>query len=189
MNMVYARDRVAWRAWLQANHASEPAGVWLVCYKPHAGKPSVPYEESVEEALCFGWVDSLIRKLDADRYARKFTPRKEDSYWSESNRNRIERLIESERMTLAGMALVEAAKASGRWLDDGRPDVDERPSQAFRDALAGNAVAARFFDGLTPAQQKQFTLWINTAKKEETRARRLAESIGLLERGEKLGMK
>lgn len=189
LNAVYVRDRAAWRAWLQDNHDSEPDGVWLVYYKPHTNKPCVPYDDSVCEALCFGWVDSLIRKLDEDRYARKFTPRKPDSHWSESNRARVEALIEQGLMTAAGMALVEAARASGRWLDDGRPEVDDRPCQAFRDALAANRDAAAHYDGLTPAQQRQFNLWINTAKKPETRANRLAESIRLLNRGEKLGMK
>ena len=189
LNMFYARDRGAWRAWLKANHASEPDGVWLVYYKAHTGKPSVPYEDSVEEALCFGWVDNLIRKLDTDRYARKFTPRREDSHWSETNRKRVEKMMGAGLMMPAGLALVEAAMASGRWLDDGRPDVDDRPCQAFRDALAGNRQAAVHYDGMTAAQQRQFNLWINTAKKPETRERRLAESVRLLERGEKLGMK
>jgi uncharacterized protein YdeI (YjbR/CyaY-like superfamily) len=187
--MVYARDRAAWRAWLEQNHAAEPDGVWLVYYKAHTGKPSIPYDDSVEEALCFGWVDSLIRKLDADRFARKFTPRREDSHWSESNRKRAERLVAAGLMTPAGRALIDVAKASGRWLDDGRPPVDERPSQAFRDALVRHPSAASFFDSLAPAAQKLFILWINTAKKAETRERRVNESITLLEQGQKLGMK
>lgn len=188
MQMFYARDRAAWRAWLAANHASEPAGVWLVYYKPHAGKPSIDYEASVEEALCFGWIDGLIRRLDDDRYARRFTPRKPDSYWAESNRQRVEHLMAEGLMAPAGMELVEAAKASGRWLEDPRPVVDSRPAPEFRAALASNRQAAVFFDSLTPAQQRQFVTWINVAQKPETRARRVAESIALLEQGRKLGM-
>lgn len=189
MNMVYARDRAAWRAWLAGNHAREASGVWLVYYKPHAGKPSVAYEDSVEEALCFGWVDSLIRRLDGDSYARKFTPRKPDSYWSESNRQRVERLIAQGLMTEAGMVLVAAARDSGRWSENPRPEVSEDPAPELRDALAANSKAAAFFDRLTPAQRRQFVLWVNVAKKPETRARRVAESIARLEQGEKLGMK
>ena len=189
ISMTYARDRAAWRQWLSQNHDLEMDGVWLVYYKAHTGKSCVAYDDSVEEALCFGWVDSLIRRLDDDRFARKFTPRKPDSHWSESNRKRVEHLIAQGLMTPAGIALVETAKASGRWLDDGRPQVSERPCQAFRDALVANREAARFFDALTMAQQRQFVLWINTAKKDETRSRRVAESITLLEQGKKLGMK
>lgn len=189
VSMFYARDRNAWRAWLEQNHASEPDGVWLVYYKPHTGKPTIGYDDSVEEALCFGWVDSLIRKLDENRYARKFTPRKEDSNWSESNRQRVERLIEQDLMTEVGLALVASAKASGRWEEDPRPQVSDRPAPEFRDALAANRAAAHFFDGLTLSQQRQFSLWINGAKKPETRARRVSESVALLEQGRKLGMK
>jgi uncharacterized protein YdeI (YjbR/CyaY-like superfamily) len=189
MHMVYARDRAAWRAWLEENHASEPAGVWLVYYKPHSGKPTVAYDESVEEALCFGWVDSLIRKLDADRYARKFTPRKPDSSWSESNRKRVGKLVAQGLMTAAGLRLVEAAKASGRWDRDPRPDVSADPAPEFGVALQASPGAADFFDSLTAAQQRQFITWINLAKQPATRQRRVAESIELLEQGQKLGMK
>jgi uncharacterized protein YdeI (YjbR/CyaY-like superfamily) len=189
MQMFYARDRAAWRAWLEVNHASEPAGVWLVYYKPHAGKPSIDYEASVEEALCFGWIDGLIRRLDDERYARRFTPRKRDSYWAESNRQRVERLIEEGRMMPAGLELVEAARASGRWSEDPRPEVDPAPAPEFRAALAANPRASAFFDSLTPAQQRQYINWMNVAKKPETRARRVAESVALLEQGRKLGMR
>jgi uncharacterized protein YdeI (YjbR/CyaY-like superfamily) len=189
MHTVYARNRAAWRRWLEKNHASEPRGVWLVYYKPHAGKPSVSYDDSVEEALCFGWVDSLIRRIDDDRYARKFTPRRDDSHWSESNRKRVERLIRAGLMTPVGLAKVEAARASGLWGRDPRPEVDERISPQFAAALAENQLARGFFERLTPAQQRQFILWINVAKKAETRERRLAESIRLLEQGRQLGMK
>lgn len=189
MHMVYARDRAAWRAWLEENHVSEPAGVWLVYFKPHTGKPAVAYDESVEEALCFGWVDSLIRKLDDDRYARKFTPRKPDSFWSESNRRRVDKLTEQGLMTAAGLRLVEAAQASGRWDQDSRPEVSGEPAPEFRAALQASPGAAGFFDSLTAAQQRQFVTWINVAKRPETRARRVVESIALLEQGKKLGMK
>jgi len=189
MQMFYARDRAAWRAWLAANHASEPAGVWLVYYKQHTGKPSIDYEASVEEALCYGWIDGLIRRLDDDRYARKFTPRRRDSYWSASNRDRAERLISEGLMSPAGLELIEAAKASGRWLEDPRPQVDADPAPEFRVALAASPKAADFFASLTEAQRQRFVTWINLAKTTETRHRRVAESVALLEQGQKLGMK
>ena len=113
VNSFFASNRKAWRDWLTNNHDSEKQGVWLVYYKQHVGKPTIEYNESVEEALCFGWVDILIKKLDEERIARKFTPRKEKSHWSESNRKRVAGLIEQGLMTEHGMACVEAAKKSG----------------------------------------------------------------------------
>jgi uncharacterized protein YdeI (YjbR/CyaY-like superfamily) len=189
MHMVYVKDRAAWRKWLQENHATEPRGVWLVYYRQHTGKPSLEYDASVEEALCYGWVDSLIRKIDAQRYARKFTPRKDDSNWSESNRRRVAMLVEAGLMTGAGLAKVKAAKATGKWDADPRPLVDENMSPEFAAALVENRAARRFFENLTRTQQREFILWINVAKRDDTRARRLAESLRLLEQGRKLGMK
>jgi uncharacterized protein YdeI (YjbR/CyaY-like superfamily) len=101
----HAADRKAWRVWLEQNHA-DAAEVWLVYFKTHARQPCVTYEESVEEALCFGWVDSLIQKIDEERYARKFTPRRMDSAWSETNKRRVAKVIAEGRMTPAGLTKV-----------------------------------------------------------------------------------
>ena len=120
ISTLYVKERQHWRAWLEKNHAVEKSGIWLVYYKQHTGKPTLGYSESVEEALCFGWVDSLVRKLDEEKFARKFTPRKDNSSWSESNRKRVEKLIAQKRMTEHGLARVAAARASGTWDKDGR---------------------------------------------------------------------
>jgi len=189
LNTVYVSDRARWRTWLEKHHDREPDGVWLIYYKQHTGKPCVEYNESVEEALCFGWVDSLIRKLDEDRYARKFTPRKPDSHWSESNRKRVERLVSQGLMTDAGMALVEYAREHGNWEDAEREQVSETISDEFARALEHNDAARMFFEKLTDAQRRHYVLWINQAKMEATKRRRIAESLTLLEQGRKLGMK
>jgi len=189
ISTLYVRDRAAWRAWLEEHHETEQQGIWLVYYKPHTGKPTLEYGESVEEALCFGWVDSLIRKLDEQRYARKFTPRKPDSRWSESNRERAERLIAQGLMTRHGLALVEAAKASGAWDAGDRPQLSDEPAPEFLRALAGNHAARAFFEKLTDRQRRDYVWWINEAKQDATRLRRIRESISLLEQGRKLGMK
>jgi uncharacterized protein YdeI (YjbR/CyaY-like superfamily) len=189
LNTVYVSDRDRWRAWLAKNHDREPDGVWLVYYKQHSGKPSIEYDASVEEALCFGWVDSLIRKLDEERYARKFTPRKPDSHWSESNRRRVERLTAQGRMEAPGLALVEHAKANGRWQDAPEPAISETISAEFRRALDRSEAARLFFEKLTDAQRRHYVVWINQAKMEPTKRRRINESIKLLEQGRKLGMK
>ena len=189
VSTLYVKERRHWRAWLEKFHDVEKFGIWLVYYKQHTGKPTLEYNESVEEALCFGWVDSLVRRLDDEKFARKFTPRKDSSNWSESNRRRVEKLIAQGRMTEYGMASVEAARASGRWHAGPRPEADETMPPGFAAALAENLAATDFYNGLSAAQQKQFIVWINVAKKTDTKARRLAESIRLLEQGRKLGMK
>lgn len=189
LSTVYVPDRARWRAWLEAHHDTEPNGIWLVYYKQHSDKPSLEYNESVEEALCFGWVDSLIRRLDEDRYVRKFTPRKPDSQWAESNRRRVDKLIGQGLMAEPGLALVEYAKANGLWEDAPIPEISETVSPAFRRALDANHAARVFFEKLTDAQRRQYVLWINQAKREATTRKRVAEAISLLEQGRKLGMK
>ncbi len=105
VNTIYAANREEWRAWLQVNHASEP-DIWLIFYKKHTGKPSVTIEEAIEEGLCFGWVDSVMRSIDGERYMLRFTPRKPKSNWSEYNKHRAKKLIAEGRMTEAGLAKV-----------------------------------------------------------------------------------
>ena len=148
---------------------------------------SIAYEDSVEEALCFGWIDSLIRRLDDDQYARLFTPRIDHKNWSEMNKKRIAKLIQEGRMTAAGLAkasyLIDdnhAAAKKGRALTV--PDY-------MRQALLANKRALKNFNNLAPSYQRHYIGWITSAKKEETRQKRLAEAIGLLTRNLKLGLK
>ena len=171
-----------------ANAASrQHRGVWLVFYRKHAGKAWLEYEEAVEEALCFGWIDSIIKKLDDDRYLRKFTPRKPDSNWSESNRKRVARLIREGLMTDAGAAPVAEAKASGRWSKPApRPSAPEFPEELTR-VLARSKKARTFFDKLPPREQERFVLWVGMAKRQETRDRRAREAGERLAEGRKLG--
>jgi uncharacterized protein YdeI (YjbR/CyaY-like superfamily) len=111
---LYVTDRESWRAWLRQNHDRNKE-VWLIYYRKHAGKPSILYDDSVEEALCFGWVDSVIKKIDDEKFARKFTPRTSRSRWSEANKKRVEKMIKEGRMTKTGLAIVSDAKDSGQW--------------------------------------------------------------------------
>ena len=190
--LMAKRDQ--WRAWLAKNHKTEKK-VWLIYFKKRARQASIAYEDSVEEALCFGWIDSLIRRLDDDQYARLFTPRIDHKNWSEMNKKRIAKLIQEGRMTAAGLAkasyLIEdnhaAAKKETRVAaKKGRsltvPDY-------MRQALLANKSALENFDNLAPSYQRHYIGWITSAKKEETRQRRLAEAIGLLARNLKLGLK
>ncbi len=132
-------DRAAWRAWLAANHETA-RGVWAVTYRRAAGKPVVSYEALVEEALCFGWIDSTGRTLDNERGMLRFTPRRRGSVWSRPNKERVERLIAAGSMTAAGLRAIEAARADGSW--DALNDVDALiVPDDLAAALAGDAAA------------------------------------------------
>ncbi|MCH7806957.1 MAG: YdeI/OmpD-associated family protein [Proteobacteria bacterium] len=182
----YAQDAAEWRGWLKENHASA-SKVWLIFFKKHTGKPSPSYNEAVEEALCWGWVDSIKRRVDDEKYAFKFTPRKEGSGWSPSNIARVEKLLKEGKMTPAGMKLVEAARASDAWARPIVPPTFEMPDE-FKKALQDNKAAGEFFETLPPSQKKQYIGWIASAKRVETRARRLSKALEMLKSKQKLGM-
>lgn len=188
MNEVCLKTRAEWRNWLAKNH-DKSAGVWLVFYKKHTGKPTLDYDDVVEEALCFGWIDSIIRRLDEDRYARKLTPRKADSQWSESNKQRVKKLLRKGLITEVGSCRIEEAKKSGRWAESARPQIPEEMPTELKQALAKSKKARSHFEKLTKNYQKHYIGWIATAKREGTRERRAAEAIALLEQGKKLGLK
>lgn len=188
MHELHVTNRDDWRAWLEKNCDIEKE-VWLIFYKKHSGKPSISYDDAVEEALCFGWIDSIVKRIDDEKYARKLTPRKPSSRWSESNKKRVNRMIKERRMTEAGLAMIKLAQDTGQWSKS--PPVNKRFSvpRYIRDALELNDKASHNFDNLASTYKRQYVGWIDSAKKEETRRRRLAEAIRLLERNEKLGMK
>ncbi|MFC1760616.1 YdeI family protein [Planctomycetota bacterium] len=188
MEQVYVKTRTAWRNWLRKNQKKN-TGIWLVFYKKHTGKPSLDYNDAVEEALCFGWIDSIIKKIDDERYVRKFTPRKATSRWSESNKKRVTKLIKQGLMTPSGLALIKQAKKAGLWAQADRPHIPEEMPRELQLALAKNKKAKRFFDQLVPTYQKHFIGWVAMAKRPDTKARRVHESITLLEQGKKLGLK
>ena len=176
------RTRAKWRQWLAKHHASG-SGVWLVRHKPHSGVKSMPYEDVVCEALCFGWVDSLIKRLDHDRYAIKVTPRKPASKWSASNRERWKRLQAAGLLAAPGVA---AAPTANRYA--ARPRIPELPAYVSR-AFKANPKAWQNFRALAPTYRRDFVVWIHMAKRPETRQRRIRESVRLLSAGKKLGLK
>ncbi len=182
------KDRVRWRAWLRRNHRSA-SEVWLVLYKGQTGKRTLSYDDAVEEALCFGWIDGIRRSLDQERYAHRLTPRRARSGWSALNKARVERMIDQGLMTRAGLAAVAAGKRSGTWHEEPASRGVLRMPPELESGLARNNKATTFFKGLAPSYKKQFMGWIASAKREETRGRRAREAVALLARGEKLGMK
>jgi uncharacterized protein YdeI (YjbR/CyaY-like superfamily) len=171
----YASTRVEWRAWLAANHDKAP-GVWLVRYKAAANKPNITYDELVEEALCFGWIDSIQRSLDAERNAQLITPRKPKSVWSKLNKERIERLTAAGLLQAPGLKAIEIAKANGSWtsIDDAEAGIVPQDLAA---ALAQNDAANTFFYGMAESYRKHILRWIGSAKRPETRQKRIAEAV------------
>ncbi len=188
MKTVCLTTRVEWREWLAQNHDQETE-IWLVFYKKHTGRPTLDYDDMVEDALCFGWIDSLTKKIDDDSYARKLTPRRADSAWSDANKQRVNQLLRQKRIEKPGRAVIEKTKKSGRWSESARPPLAAGLPGELKTALARNKKAKTFFTGLAPGYQNHFIGWIASAKRPETRQRRFAEAIRLLEQGKKLGLK
>lgn len=178
-NAVHPLTREEWRAWLEANH-TRTQGIWLVSYKKVAGKPRVEYDDAVEEALCFGWVDSKGNKLDDERTMLWFAPRKAGSGWSAPNKLRVERLIAAGLMAPAGLAKIEAAKQDGSWsaLDDVEALIVPPDLQT---ALDGYANANSYFAAFPRSVKRAILEWIASAKTAPTRAKRIAETARLAE--------
>ncbi len=183
--LVHVLDRAEWRAWLEQHHATS-TGCWLVGATKASGLPAIPYEDSIEEALCFGWIDSHIRKYDGDRSILLHTPRKPRSVWSRPNKERVERLIAAGRMEPAGLAAIESAKANGMWTVLDSAEAGEVPDDLAA-ALQAEPGARAAFDGFAPSARKAILGWIAMAKRPETRARRIQESARLAAQGRQPG--
>lgn len=171
----YAKDRTIWRRWLEKNHA-KAKNVWLLLHKKSSPLPSVTYAEAVEEALCFGWIDSKPNKRDEHTYVQFFSERKAKSVWSKINKTRIEQLVKDGRMTNAGLVKIEQAKADGSWktLDE----IEELIMPVgLRQAFKKNKKAASNFATFPPSAAKAIYQWIVSAKTESTRNKRIAETV------------
>ncbi len=174
--------RKSWRAWLKKNH-SKKQELWLMYYKKHTGKPTVSYTDSVEEALCFGWIDGITQRIDEERYALRFTPRRSRSAWSQSNLARMKKL--EELGLLSPAAIVPTSKTKvvpSRQIELPIP-------HELQSALRKNKKARGFFESLAPSYRRLYVRWISSAKQEQTRLRRVKEAVALLAAGKKLPMK
>jgi len=189
MKQLHADSLEEWRLWLSKNHDREDV-VWLVFRKKGKGPVPFDYQAALDEALCMGWVDSLLKKIDEATYMRKFTPRKSTSTWSDRNKERVEHLILEGRMKPEGMKTIEVARGNGMW-DKGvePPEVDETLPDALLSAFQGKPRARDHYFGMPARAQKQFNIWINMAKRAETVRKRIDEAVRLLEKGEELGLK
>ena len=190
---LYFRNREEFRNWLQKNHEINP-GLWMTFYKKSTGKECIKYDEALEEALCFGWIDSIIKKIDEEKYARKFTPRKDIRKWSEINKKIVNELIRNGKMTMAGLNKIESYLKNGKveWeviipREKSNKEIDI--PEFITKELARNEPALKYFNKLSPSHKRQYILWITNAKRDETLKKRLKEAIGLLKNNEKLGLK
>lgn len=181
--IFHAESREQWRAWLDANHQSV-RGVWLCSWKSRTGRPACPYPEAVEEALCFGWIDSTVNILDDDRALQLMTPRKPKSSWTRLNRQRVADMEAAGAMTDAGRAAVDVAKANGYWtIMDSVEDLIE-PDELTA-ALDADAAARAAWDTFPPSARKQMLWWIVSGAKPETRTRRIEAIAEAASRGER----
>jgi len=183
----FARDRAAWRSWLARHHESKRE-IWLVLNKKHVEEPCVSYDEAVEEALCFGWIDGVLKRIDERQHAIRLSPRKKNSVWSPSNKKRVARMISAGQMTEAGLALVQAAKESGAWdRADDRQRLLDVPAD-LQAALARNERARERFHAFAPSHRRAYIAWVIEAKRQATRERRIREVVERSAADQKPGM-
>lgn len=177
LERVEVASHAEWRAWLKRNHA-RTEGIWLVSYKKHVAEKHLSWDTIVEEALCFGWIDSTARALDADRRMLYLRPRKAKSVWSRINKARVEELIRQKRMAAPGMRAIELAKANGSWNAIDHVEALTMPED-LNAALARNTTARRHFEAFPPGSRKIILHWISNAKAPATRSKRIRETVAL----------
>jgi len=188
---THPKTRGQWRKWLEKNHSTAP-GIWMIYYKKETGKRKFDMADAVEEALCFGWIDSVAQKLDDERSMQKFTPRKPKSIWSKINKKRIEKLIEQKLMKPAGLATIERAKENGSWdtlnSSDLHTDNNSMPDDLEK-ALSKNKKALANFLAFPPSYRKRFLFWIDSAKTPLTKAVRIKQTLLMAAANKKPGLK
>ena len=174
--VLYFENGVSWRKWLAQNHHNAKEA-WLIFYKKHSGKTGISYDEALEEALCFGWIDGKMQGIDEEKYMIRYTPRKAKSVWSKINKEKALRLLESGRMTDAGMAKIEEAKKNGNW-DSAytNRETDELPLD-LKNALMQEKDAWYNFQRFANSYRNNYIGWVNGAKSENTRKRRIGEVV------------
>lgn len=179
------KNRSEWRSWLATNHDVE-SEIWLVFYKVRIKKESIKYEEAVEEALCFGWIDSTVKRIDDEKHMQKYTPRKLNSNWSASNKARVSKLIKEGLMTEAGLKAIEIAKQNGSWNRLDSIEIRLEIPESLNEVFSENRTVKKVFEELSPSRKKQFLWWIKSAKRDDTRERRIKETIRLLSENKSL---
>jgi len=184
---IYLKTRAEWREWLKVNHHRQE-GIWLVYYKKHTGKPRITYEDAVEEAICFGWIDSTVKRVDEKTYVQKFTPRRKGSVWSKLNKMRAIKLIKAGWMKPLGLEKIEEAKNKGTWQDAYTTKRNVEMPEDLKDALDLNRIAKSFFNTLSPSNRNSYINWVNFARRQETRSKRITKVVEYCAGGIKPGM-
>lgn len=190
---LYFPDEVSFREWLKTNHDKSP-GIWLIFFKKSSETVCIEYHEALDTALCFGWIDSIIKRIDDARYARKFTPRKDTAKWSDFNKERVDELIKKGKMTESGLNKIDSYLKTGKviWSESKtlkkKPAMPQIPEFIIRE-FAKNEPALSNFNKLAPSYKYYYIFWITNAKREITQKSRLEESIRLLKENKKLGLK
>ena len=182
INQVYSKNRKEWRLWLQRHYRSKE-GVWLVYYKKHTGKPSVPYIDAVEEALCFGWIDGQIKSIDKERYMQRYTPRKSSSNWSVVNIERAKRMIKERKMTAWGREVYEGGMKTSTIIPSSK---NFSVPKDLKTALEANQKARSNFQSFAPSARLAFVYWVTNAKTDTTRRERIEKTVKLSAEKKKL---
>ncbi len=192
LEQIHFIDKEIFRKWLEKNH-DKSDGIWMLYLKRHTKKPNIDYSDALDEALCFGWIDSIIKRIDEERYVRKFTPRKNIKNWSKVNQVKVMRLIQQERMTLFGLQKIESYTISGqiKWdnnkVETDYSDFNNTPILIIH-FLEAKPPALQQFQKLAPSYRKEYIHWILDAKRKETRKNRLNKLIKKLQHNIKPGM-
>ena len=190
---IHFKNRDGFGTWLQKNHDSSH-GIWMIFYKKHTNMECIKYNDALEKALCFGWIDSIIKRIDNDTYVRKFTPRKNTSKWSELNKKKALELIQKGEMTQAGLKKIDFPIKSS-IVNKGNNKTEKKKAEEFEipdfiiNEFAKNEPALINFNNLAKSHKRNYILWITNAKKEETIIKRIKESIRLLKEDKKLGLR
>jgi uncharacterized protein YdeI (YjbR/CyaY-like superfamily) len=174
---VYPKSRKEWRQWLSKNH-KQPESIWIIIAKKESGLPTVTVPEMVEEALCFGWIDSVPNKIDEHRYKVLLSPRKPKSNWSKVNKERANRLVKEGLMTEAGQKMIDLAKTTGTWSALDAINELKLPTDLVK-TFSKNKKAKEFFNLFPPSTKKGILEWIQNAKTDETRTKRIIETVTL----------
>jgi len=184
---LYITERIEWRNWLIINHEITQE-IWLIYYKKHTGKKRIAYDDAVEEAICYGWIDSTVKRVDDDIYMQKFVPRRKKSKWSELNKERADKMIKQGKMEKAGFDKINEAKDNGNWENSyGKREDPEIPNDVL-DALSKNSKALKNFLNFAQGYQNSYLYWIKDAKKSEMRIRRIKKLVKRASQNIKPGM-
>lgn len=173
---LYFKTRKEWKEWLEKNYDKKNE-VWMLRYKKHTKKQCISYEDSVEVAICFGWIDGLVNSIDENSYKQRFTPRRANSVWSLLNKNRAEKMIKNGEMTEAGLKTIEDAKKSNKWQNAYTLKKNNELPADLKKALMKNETAWRNFQNFSLGTKKFYILWINSSNKKETRANRIKKVV------------